>query len=276
MTNLRVCAVSFLVSVVFIAGPVTSQDACGIPNCSTCNADNVCTDCIGLFLINNDVTPPVCAPMCNAIPNCRRCPNGQCEVCHPLHGLNLEGLYPRCDRCDNYKGCHNCKSVKLCDQCEYPASLGPDQDGVATCSPCGRNCRYCGVNGGGLCDICESGSATPVNKQCVCAENCDVCKRAGYTKCDTCKTGYGVTSDNLCGVCDPKCNSCALAGAGKCDPNSCVSGYSVNSDGVCAVPVAPNCPQNCKECNKGLCSKCDPTFKLSADKTTCIPKKEEN
>jgi len=204
---------------------------------------------------------------CKYIPHCDDCtydPNtmkATCFKCDPLFGLTTEYGFSKCKNCTLNEGCSRCRDFTVCDQCK-DTSLGPDLKGVATCSPCGKNCRSCKVSGGGKCDTCSPG-AKKINGIC---ETCDIqnCNSCDDTlkNCVSCNSGYRL-QDNQCAACVDKCRICSISQA-RCD--FCKDGYFAESDtGLCKA-----CPDNCKTCGDfDTCSVCNMGFYL--DGNTCSP-----
>jgi hypothetical protein len=243
---------------------------CNTPNCILCVNGN-CTACAGNNWIDNTVNPPVCVPVCSSVVNCAVCPTvsgaARCNQCFaPLYGLNTTADPPTCILCSSISGCSQCTTTSVCQICADTSTTGPDlKTGLATCSACGGNCKYCGDAGSGLCDVCEEGSQTPVSSQCVCGPNCLSCTNNGYTLCDEgeCIAGYGLSATTSnCQPCAKYCQKCntPAAGAGKCDVGGCITGYTTNSQGLCVVP--PDCDVSCATCVNGVCG-CAPDFALT-------------
>jgi len=204
---------------------------------------------------------------CKYIPHCNDCaydPNTRratCFVCDPFFGLVTENTFSKCKSCALNEGCSNCTDFTVCTRCQN-TNLGPDLNGVATCSACGQNCRTCRTSGGGKCDSCRPGS-TKINGVCEKCDipNCNTCDDTLKT-CASCSSGYRLQNNN-CEACVDNCRMCAKTAA-RCD--YCKDRFFVESDtGLCKP-----CPENCKTCGDiNTCSICNIGFYL--DGNTCSP-----
>jgi hypothetical protein len=230
-----------------------------------------------------------------SLPNCQTCsPNYKgCTQCNPsfyLYEYNEEF------------SCFTKSSIPVgwgIDQASPVASL--QQCEVTYC----RNC----IDNHKVCDRCVDGrwitAGSP--KSCVasipdnqgkngpspsllfCSQaNCVRCP-SDYSKCETCATGFRAASSGICFICQVEgCSTCPSS-ALQC--TSCLNTYPFNlqtgSSLACFVTPPPGygvdlsssqtgtlkaCnDQKCKTCssNHQQCQECQPTYYLSADKTSC-------
>jgi len=239
---------------------------------------------------------------CNAIKFCKTCPfeNGKavCTECAKLYALDTSAN--ACKACREIDGCWVCNNMTLCDRCRYPRKDGPDLNGVATCSACAENCKFCGKSGSGKCDRCLEGFSKDSNGKCSqCPENSQECKRdvlipsrfawvrcnngfyqssadtcspcgvencqfcTDASSCILCQAGFFSQGPDKCKECSSNCAVCDKKGNGKC--NKCKNG-KVSANGAC------DCGENCETCGDsgfGKCDKCKDGFKITEDKI-CI------
>lgn len=228
---------------------------------------------------------------CASYPLCASCPliDGKpvCTRCHNMYGLT-DASYPDnpCQDCRNFTGCQLCTTIRKCDNCTL-ASEGPDDDGIATCSPCPDNCKSC-RSSSKTCDTCKEGfvlkdgqclSCPSSCRQCTDQLACIYCNKGFYenkeeksckaclTNCDACSddktclrcaTGFYPSSDNA------ECIECTMQNCMTCTYGNtcavCNDGYYLQNPTKCT-----SCPSNCQICgNNGKCSRCK-NGKVSAD-----------
>jgi len=151
---------------------------------------------------------------CNEVTFCERCPRDAlgipiCQKCYDFYSLfvlDTDTYPPVCIMCLDLPGCYQCSSTRVCDQCMDPGHNGPDLNGTGSCSPCAKNCDYCGKAGSGKCDQCLPGYMKNEFGTCTgCAKDCESCS---FMNCLKCNTGFFVNMNGECSACQKNCDSC--------------------------------------------------------------------
>lgn len=259
-------------------------------NCSTCNAQGECTEC-----------------MIRTLPIKLLSQNGD-----PLKRDNHQLV--KCEACKD----PNCQACSLtpyftqsCYSCKHEFGLHPQ---THLCVPCSAGCGYC-ERDATVCQFCKSnynknvrtGMCEPVKVENCISQNretgdCDYCAQAftlvktdhpfcaacasidpaciecgedrenkmliGAIKCLTCEFGYSwSTKDKKCMKCEDNCLLCQYKkNTTEIECHQCISGY-YPKDGKCVKNTLPNCSYSptgaaCLQCKtgfylaEGICKPC--------------------
>ena len=254
--------------------------------CSKCDYEEVCTDCVGPYvLIDNYCCDPQCASCkfekcwkcksgsllkpdatCGTCPsNCGGCPDGACDGSGSGSSVTCSDGYfldaGSCTKCNSR--CTTCKYPEVCTGCV----TGFEEIDGYCCDPQCASCKF------EKCWKCKSGSLLQADATCgACPSNCGGCPDgfcdtpiecpADCTSCssstirEVCKTGYYLT-ENGCTRCNSRCSSCI---------------WSANCD-ACNEPYVPKfdfcCPAGCSSCNPDICWGCEDNYLF--ENYQCVP-----
>ncbi|KAL4459787.1 hypothetical protein ABPG74_003313 [Tetrahymena malaccensis] len=212
-------------------------------SCATCqNTPTYCTSCAGNLYLDPTTNT------CNLT-----CPNKY-----------FQGTNNQCQLCSTVGNCLTCSSAGVCTSCDSSQYKKQNQSCVSQCDT-----QYYLGNGGTECILCPTGCLT-----CKSDTNCTSCS-VGYIQYQTtcvssCPPGYSRLMQNgvyICGLCDPKCQSCDTLSTTctSCFPNTylynqnCITQPQIPAGnfGDNATWTVQPCMNYCVSCSyKSLCTTC--------------------